>query len=90
MIIALSEKSRTHIPYRNSMMTSMLRDSLGGNCLTSMVATVSLEKKNIDVRYSAFCPESSLFFVLAEQIYFSIRITKRYCQGAENAHILAF
>ncbi|KAL5269965.1 hypothetical protein ACHWQZ_G003441 [Mnemiopsis leidyi] len=48
VIIALSEKSRTHIPYRNSMMTSMLRDSLGGNCLTSMVATVSLEKRNID------------------------------------------
>ena len=32
-------------------MTSMLRDSLGGNCLTTMVATVSLEKKNIDVSY---------------------------------------
>lgn len=48
VIIALSEKSRTHIPYRNSMMTSMLRDSLGGNCLTSMVATVALEKRNID------------------------------------------
>ncbi|XP_063683235.1 kinesin-like protein KIF6 [Bolinopsis microptera] len=48
VITALGERSRTHIPYRNSMMTSMLRDSLGGNCLTTMVATVSLEKKNID------------------------------------------
>ena len=48
VIIALSEKSRTHIPYRNSMMTSMLRDSLGGNCVTSMIATISVEKKNID------------------------------------------
>lgn len=26
MIVALSEKSRSHIPYRNSMMTSVLRD----------------------------------------------------------------
>ena len=26
VIVALSEKSRTHIPYRNSMMTSVLRD----------------------------------------------------------------
>jgi len=26
VIIALSEKSRSHIPYRNSMMTSVLRD----------------------------------------------------------------
>ena len=26
VIVALSEKSRSHIPYRNSMMTSVLRD----------------------------------------------------------------
>ena len=26
VIVALSEKSRVHIPYRNSMMTSILRD----------------------------------------------------------------
>ena len=36
VIVALHERSkgkeRTHIPYRNSMMTSVLRDSLGGNC----------------------------------------------------------
>lgn len=50
VIIALSEKSRQHIPYRNSMMTSVLRDSLGGNCMTTMIATVAIDKKNIDVR----------------------------------------
>lgn len=48
VIVALSEKSRSHIPYRNSMMTSVLRDSLGGNCMTTMIATCSLEKKNLD------------------------------------------
>ncbi|KAL3921020.1 MAG: hypothetical protein SGPRY_005043 [Prymnesium sp.] len=32
--------SRGHIPYRNSMLTSVLRDSLGGNCKTVMIATV--------------------------------------------------
>nr|XP_045013560.1 kinesin-like protein KIF6 isoform X2 [Jaculus jaculus] len=47
VIIALSEKNRVHIPYRNSMMTSVLRDSLGGNCMTTMIATLSLEKRNI-------------------------------------------
>lgn len=45
VIVALQEKStghnRTHIPYRNSMMTSVLKDSLGGNCRTVMVATVN-------------------------------------------------
>ncbi|XP_077198041.1 kinesin-like protein KIF6 isoform X2 [Paroedura picta] len=48
VIIALSEKHRSHIPYRNSMMTSVLRDSLGGNCMTTMIATLSVEKRNID------------------------------------------
>ncbi|RHY32570.1 hypothetical protein DYB32_002426 [Aphanomyces invadans] len=52
VIVALHEKNtkgRTHIPYRNSMMTSVLRDSLGGNCKTVMVATASAEKEQTDV-----------------------------------------
>lgn len=47
VIVALGEAHRSHIPYRNSMMTSILRDSLGGNCMTSMVATLSLEHRNL-------------------------------------------
>jgi kinesin family protein 6/9 len=37
VIIALNEKTRGnrfHIPYRNSLMTTILKDSLGGNCKT--------------------------------------------------------
>ncbi|KAJ3411076.1 Kinesin- protein 6 [Chytridiales sp. JEL 0842] len=51
VIIALHEKSlqkRSHIPYRNSMMTSVLRDSLGGNCMTTMIATVAPEDELIE------------------------------------------
>ncbi|XP_026800060.3 kinesin-like protein KIF6 isoform X2 [Pangasianodon hypophthalmus] len=48
VITALSEKNRSHIPYRNSMMTSVLRDSLGGNCMTTMIAMVSVDKRNVD------------------------------------------
>ena len=40
------EKSKIHIPYRNSVLTSILRDSLGGNCRTSFLLTVSFEKNN--------------------------------------------
>ncbi|XP_065536100.1 kinesin-like protein KIF6 isoform X2 [Lathamus discolor] len=47
VIIALAEENRSHIPYRNSMMTSVLRDSLGGNCMTIMIATLSIDKRNI-------------------------------------------
>ncbi|CAF3338715.1 unnamed protein product [Rotaria sp. Silwood1] len=48
VIVALSEKNRSHIPYRNSMMTSVLRDSLGGNCMTTMIATCAVDKRNIE------------------------------------------
>jgi kinesin family protein 6/9 len=50
MFVLLQEtKARGHIPYRNSMMTSVLRDSLGGNCKTVMVATVSVEGEQVPV-----------------------------------------
>jgi kinesin family protein 6/9 len=51
VIVALQEQRkgiRTHIPYRNSMMTSVLRDSLGGNCKTTMIATVNPEPEHTD------------------------------------------
>ncbi|XP_054894080.1 kinesin-like protein KIF6 isoform X2 [Poeciliopsis prolifica] len=48
VIIALSEKNRSHIPYRNSMLTSVLRDSLGGNCMTTMIANMAVDKRNLD------------------------------------------
>eukprot|EP00055_Hartaetosiga_balthica_P010791 m.47187 g.47187 ORF g.47187 m.47187 type:complete len:656 (-) comp7317_c0_seq2:176-2143(-) len=47
VIVALGEKSRHHIPYRNSLLTSVLRDSLGGNCKTTMIATMSSESGNL-------------------------------------------
>jgi len=59
VIIALSESRRQHIPYRNSMMTSVLRDSLGGNCRTTMIANCSVERANIDVSlYLSWCCKS--------------------------------
>lgn len=51
VIVALHQKAlgnRAHIPYRNSMMTSVLRDSLGGNCKTTMIATAAVEDHLID------------------------------------------
>lgn len=41
-IHALSEGKRTHIPYRNSPLTRLLQDSLGGNCKTSFVVSIFL------------------------------------------------
>lgn len=41
VIYALTEKNREHIPYRDSKLTMLLQDSLGGNAKTILIATVS-------------------------------------------------
>lgn len=42
VISALSdEKNRSHIPYRDSKLTRILEDSLGGNCKTTIIAMIS-------------------------------------------------
>ena len=42
VIAALTDKKlRSHIPYRDSKLTRILEDSLGGNCKTTMMAMIS-------------------------------------------------
>lgn len=42
VISALTDKkSRLHIPFRDSKLTRLLEDSLGGNCKTTMMAMIS-------------------------------------------------
>ena len=53
VIVALNQKSKygktkSHIPYRNSLLTTLLKDSLGGNCKTVMIATVSVDISNLE------------------------------------------
>ena len=43
-----SGHARPHIPYRNSLLTAMLKDSLGGNCATAMLATISSEAGQLE------------------------------------------
>lgn len=41
MISALVDGKKDHIPYRDSKLTRILNDSLGGNTKTVMIATIS-------------------------------------------------
>lgn len=40
VVIALGDKKRQHIPYRQTTLTNLLKDSLGGNCRTLLIACI--------------------------------------------------
>ncbi|KAJ3352849.1 hypothetical protein GGF32_003544 [Allomyces javanicus] len=46
VIQALAE-SKKHIPFRNATLTRLLQESLGGNCLTSLIVCVSPTRKDL-------------------------------------------
>lgn len=46
--LADPKSKKTHIPYRDSKLTRILKDSLGGNCRTVMIANVSPSSKSYD------------------------------------------
>ncbi|TMW62317.1 hypothetical protein Poli38472_009810 [Pythium oligandrum] len=48
VIAALTNPKRSHIPYRDSKLTRLLQDSLGGNTRTVVLATISEDVTTID------------------------------------------
>lgn len=45
---ALAERGRDHVPFRQSKLTHVLKDSLGGNCKTTMIANIWGEAAQLD------------------------------------------
>jgi hypothetical protein len=52
-VIASLIEGKPHIPYRDSKLTRILEDSLGGNCKTTMMAMIS---PALEVRRRKACP----------------------------------
>jgi kinesin family protein 6/9 len=48
VVIALSDRETGFVPYRQSKLTHMLKDSIGGNCKTLMIANVWPEVTHIE------------------------------------------
>jgi kinesin family member 6/9 len=47
-VVALSRKQQSHVPYRQSKLTSILKDCLGANCNTVMIACVWGEASHLE------------------------------------------
>ncbi|XP_062918558.1 kinesin-like protein KIF18A isoform X2 [Mobula hypostoma] len=50
--LADGKGKKSHIPYRDSKLTRLLKDSLGGNCHTVMIATVSPSASSYEDTYN--------------------------------------
>jgi len=76
VIIALHDYQRdrrAHVPYRNSMMTTVLRDSLGGNCKTVLVATLNSDFNQLGetlstAKFAKRCSKLTVDVTVNEQV----------------------
>jgi len=73
VVVALGNKHRDHIPYRQSKLTHMLKDSLGGNCKTTMIANV--------------WPEAKMLEETASTLRFATRMMKVANEASVNVHL---
>jgi kinesin family member 6/9 len=70
VVIALTQAKRDHIPYRQSKLTYLLKDSLGGNCHTFMVACIWPHEKHGWETLSTLRYDFDLFSFLVLICYF--------------------
>jgi kinesin family protein 6/9 len=82
VIIALHDREqgeRLHVPYRNTLMTTILRDSLGGNCKTVLVATLSTDTDHLEetistCRFAVRCSMLTVDVHVNEQVDVNIML----------------
>eukprot|EP00933_Yihiella_yeosuensis_P044231 TRINITY_DN39338_c0_g1_i1.p1 TRINITY_DN39338_c0_g1~~TRINITY_DN39338_c0_g1_i1.p1 ORF type:complete len:733 (-),score=174.92 TRINITY_DN39338_c0_g1_i1:152-2350(-) len=73
VVVALGNKHRDHVPYRQSKLTHMLKDSLGGNCKTTMVANI--------------WPEAKMLEETASTLRFATRMMRVANEASVNIHL---
>ena len=54
VVVALSDRRREHIPFRQSKLTHCLKDSIGGRSNTLLIANVWGEKSQLEETVSIF------------------------------------
>ena len=48
VVVSVCDNKREHIPYRQSKLTNFLKNSIGGNCDTIMIANVYPEPEHLE------------------------------------------
>jgi hypothetical protein len=78
-------KKRAHIPYRNSVLTSVLRDALGGNCKTVLIGNISTETCNFKetIATCRFLQRCGQIEVTTPRVTEKVNDWKRYAEKVE-------
>ncbi|NXJ04578.1 KIF9 protein, partial [Odontophorus gujanensis] len=68
IIIALADPKREHIPFRQSKLTHVLKDSLGGKCNTVLVANICGEALHVEETLSSLRFATRMKWIRAEPV----------------------
>ncbi|XP_042658186.1 kinesin-like protein KIF9 isoform X2 [Tyto alba] len=68
LIIALGDPKRDHIPFRQSKLTHVLKDSLGGNCNTVLVANICGEAVHVEETLSSLRFATRMKWITTEPV----------------------
>jgi kinesin family protein 18/19 len=86
-ISELSKQKNIHIPYRNSKLTRLLKNSLGGNCKTIMIANISQLPQNYEDTFNTLTYASHAKKIKLNLIQNSLKTSKHianYTQIIKN------
>ncbi|NWU71760.1 KIF9 protein, partial [Pterocles burchelli] len=68
LIVALADPKREHIPFRQCKLTHVLKDSLGGNCNTVLVANICGEAVHVEETLSSLRFATRMKCITAEPV----------------------
>ena len=68
VVVALGDRRRDHVPYRQSRLTHMLKDSLGGGCHTLLIANMWGEAAQLEETISTLRFASRMLCISSEPV----------------------
>uniref|UniRef100_A0A2C9KB79 Kinesin-like protein n=1 Tax=Biomphalaria glabrata TaxID=6526 RepID=A0A2C9KB79_BIOGL len=88
VVIALASRNREHVPFRQSKLTHFLKDSIGGNCNTVLIANMWAEKAQLEETVSTMRFSTRMMCVTNEpcvnEIYDPAMLVKKLQQEIQH------